>query len=391
MRKILVTAYLMLVVTGIQTVNAQTATEEAIAKFNQIMDIGELVFPELLAPSATTFTANELGSTWAARDYGFLTGSGAAVAVNLTGGAGFSPGDIWAIGLDGGDTPEFVGPVDDVLAQALALAPDDNGNGGGDGGGGDGGDGGGDGGDGGDGNGNAILAQGGGSCIDLTDAMQGTVAMYEGQQTVDLGDGSDPVSGTVSYTTTYTNVTSDSATTQTDQDISAGGFTANSVSTTTSYFERMNGWLFTTETDSEVTSNFAGFPSSTSTTNTTFSPSQASSPLTLCNGMIFRIGEVTSTSTGTNAGVPLPPSTAQTSVSIVETYSVNEPLQVPAGSFTTVHQKIESIDDNDEVDGYTEAWFINSAGGVPARIDIYLVENGVETMISSVLLHSLSI
>ena len=32
-----------------------------------------------------------------------------------------------AIGLDGGDSPQLVGFVDDVLAQALALAPDDKG------------------------------------------------------------------------------------------------------------------------------------------------------------------------------------------------------------------------------------------------------------------------
>ena len=339
------------------TLQAQTVLDQ----FNFIADQAEALFPEEFPTGPETFSAQELGFSWHAR---FYPQTGIYVALNIDESTIYTFGGPWP-------EPTVQGTLQGILDQLGYVPPSD---GGGTGGGGTG------------GSQNAILQQGGGSCVDLTYPSVGLVASYEGTQTVE------GISTQISYTDTYTAVSTNSITKSTEQLVTGAGFSASSSSVTTSFLERMDGWLFTTETDAEFTTTTtspAGQSTVTSTTNLLFDPPQGSSPETICDGMIFFIASVTSTSTGTSGGVPLPETSAPTGESEVEVISVNESLTVPAGTFSTVRQINKSLDDDGEVNGFSEGWFINGEGGVPARLDFYETSNGMDTLISTIELQSI--
>jgi len=100
------------------------AQSPSLEDFNRLLDFGETNFPDLLSPSTGTNRAEVIGSSWFYRDYGYLTpiqgGTGLVIAVSISGGGGFSPGDVYAIG--GAYGTELV--LVDTLSNLLTLVPD---------------------------------------------------------------------------------------------------------------------------------------------------------------------------------------------------------------------------------------------------------------------------
>ncbi|MEZ5491922.1 MAG: hypothetical protein R3F50_16660 [Gammaproteobacteria bacterium] len=352
MLKKIATVCLTLITLGFSASNfAQT---NFLAPFNFIMEQAEALLPELFPTGSETFEAEAAGASWLAR---FYEETGVYGALNIDEGNFYVLGGPWT-------EVTFIDSVD-ALLTALSYSPPDGAGGSSDG-------------------QNSVLNQGSGDCINLTNPTVGTVASYTGSI---FQDG---MTGNISYTTTYTAVSDSSTTTETDQQISASGFSSNSLSRTTSYIQRSNGWLYSTETDTEATTTAQGF-SVTSESNTVFDPPRFESPETICSGMVWFIASVVSTTTGTNLGVQIPTLSADTGESILETLSVSQSITVPAGTFSTVHQLIKNLNDDGVEEGYSESWFINNAGGVPARIDVYQSVNGIEELVSRVELQSLSI
>jgi len=103
------------------TVQAQTPLLE---DFDRLSDFAESSYPDLFSPPTTTNQTEASGSTWYYRDYGYLTpipgGTGLVIAVNVSGGDGFSPGDVYALGGEFGTEPALVG----TLSNLLSLVPD---------------------------------------------------------------------------------------------------------------------------------------------------------------------------------------------------------------------------------------------------------------------------
>jgi len=327
--------------------NAQQVDPTVVSQFEEIKDAIEVQFAELFPLGTSAFVEGEFFGDYWIGYFWALTGVYAALNTDEM--------SVYTLGGALGDLTNQ-GSFE-AIRTALGLGMQTGGGGE-----------------------NRILTQGSGSCVDLTDPPDGTVAEYAGVTSSEEG------SLDIAYTTTYVSSTENTTTTQTEQSVFSSGFTTNSSSTSTVTFERMNGWLFTKQVDAEATTDFMGF-STTISTMTVFEPSEFASPETICSGMSFFSAKVNSTTTSTSAGFPLPPVSGPTSDSITEILSVSESLTVPAGTFNTVHQKIQSLDDNGEpTEGRTEAWFINDVGGVPARLDLY---DDSDTLISSVELQDL--
>jgi hypothetical protein len=315
-------------------------------QFNFIGDQAEALEPGLFPGSQVTMTAQEMGYDWYFRYY---PSTQTYIALNI---------DLLDIYTFGGPWPEptRIDSLGNILALLGYVPPGD--------GGGDGGGGGGSGNGGGEGN--RILNAGSASCLDLLFPSVGTVTVHSGTVEVpEIGEAQ------LSYTTTYTEVTADSITTTVDQTITANGETiSTSSSTTTSFYEVIDDWLFSTRVESEITTMVASI-TTTATSNITFDPSRFETPLSICSGLSWFIASVTSNTTGTAGGFPIPDFSGPTGDQIIEVVSLNESLTVPAGTFSTVHELYTNLDLVGDPEERTDSWFINALGGIPAKIQSY--------------------
>ena len=368
MKKLSVLATLSFaLLTSSQSALTQTPS---IQDFDQLVDIAEALFPSDFSPPAATQTVAAEGSTFFARDYCYLApcvGSGVAIAANVTGGAGFIQGGVYIIGGSFGQAVQYLGTLDDLVTQALALQGD-----------GDGGDNGGDNGDGGTGGNTGesrIISLGSGACGNFVFPAAGTQTRSR-ITAQELDDDGQPTGGTFTFEQTMLWIESSNlqTTTRTEWAISAGGGQTTTIIESTDRYQIMNNARYLTDSDSttDTTISIPGFQQQQLSSSETVyeSPGLLVGPAdTVCDNGEWYVAETTSTITN-EFQTPLPgvPS-EQTFVSdsapattVVD--GVNLSVTVEAGTFNT----IKIITTNE--DGESIIWF-DMATGVTVKSEIY--------------------
>lgn len=271
------------------------AQEPALDDVNSLLDYAEQAEPGLFSPPAETAEASELGTNWYYRLYAGPT----YAAINRSGGAGFAPGDVYVLGGAFGATPVFI----DSLANLLTLVQGSS----------------------------RLLDPGNGNCIPLMTPSMGTTAIYSqtetnGQQLLES-----------SYTDVYNTVAADQVATTRTRIFIEDGDERTEVMASTDTLETQNDLLFLTSSDAQLTITTGGQPGSEIQTATiTYIPGQLIGPAgNRCEGQSWFTASVSETVTYT--GEPTEIQESNTSEYTARVESIDTELEVPAGTFTTVH------------------------------------------------------
>jgi len=328
--KKLLTVVNIIVSTGLLIVLSSLAQAQTLQdKFDFIVDQAESIYPEIFPPTQETFAAEELGFSWFAR---FYPATGVYAALNIDESAIYTLGGPWP-------EPTLQGDLDAILAS-LGYSGGGGSSGGGD-------------------DVNEIVDIGSGQCVMRQLPVQGTVAVYN--LTSMDPDASNEMTGT--FTTAYTMVSANSITTENEFDAMAEDMlpASNTVVTTMTRVE--NGWVY--QTDLETVTNVEGQQFQQTTT---YEPDLFVGPEEICTGQAWRSAAVTSL---TDSGIgPLPPTETVLNPTSTNVISINDVIEVAAGSFTTVNMVVTTLE-GDETQDYAINWFNNELGGIPVRSESY--------------------
>ena len=329
--KKLLTVVNIIVSTGLLIVLSSLAQAQTLQdKFDFIVDQAESIYPEIFPPTQETFAAEELGFSWFAR---FYPATGVYAALNIDESAIYTLGGPWP-------EPTLQGDLDAILAS-LGYS--------------------GGGGSSGDGDVlNEIVDSGSGQCVMRQLPVQGTVAVYDFNSTD--ADGSNEESGTI--TLTYSAVTANSVTIDSEFDLVVDG-EASAVNTAVTTLTRVeNGWIYQVETQSSTSFGPQQLQQSTS-----FDPDLFVSPEEVCAGMSWTSASVTSR-TESSGLIPVPPTEIVLDPTLTNVNSINEDIQVPAGDFSTLEVVTTSLDGEETLD-YSINWISNDFGGFSVLSESY--------------------
>jgi hypothetical protein len=352
MKRLVVTAGLLYSIH--LSIYAQIPTLEQV---DRLLNFGESAFPELLAPAAMTNQTEAIGSNWFYRDYGFLApipgGTGLAVAINISGGAGFTPGDVYAIGGDFGAEPVLV----DSLANLLTLVPGSP-----------------------PGGESGIIEPGNGNCVAFRFPEAGTQATYE-LQTAIFDEELQP---TGEFTASeqimlWVEVMSDQTTTRTEQMFTVEGGEQTTVNDLTQFWEFADELRFLNRMESNLVTTI-NIPAVINEVQETVSvtaydaPGMLAGPNELCEGMVYFSASVPGslmTTIHINDELFNEVDTPTSSIEFTaEVNSVDTELTVPGGTFDTV--KVTTTNDA----GTSVNWF-DVGTGLPVFSQVFDPSNNL--------------
>lgn len=302
------------------------AQAPSLEDFDQLMNIAESLFETEFSPPVSSQAFEEAGSTWFVRDYCYLAscvGSGAVMAVNVSGGPGFTQGGVYGLGGPlGNDVMEF-GNLEDLLEQAISIAD-------------------------GDGNGESrILNDGNGNCVDFVIPAAGTIVDSR-ISTLEFDDDGQPTGLFTNFENSkqYISSSNTQVTVRSEQTANVAGGDQTIIIETTDTWQIMNELRYLTRVDSTIdtTLSIQGIQQQQlSTVVTTYEdPGNFEGPaFEICDEAEWFSAETVSTAT-TTFQTSLPSSMLDEETVISDTpavttvvNSVDTDITVEAGTFTT--------------------------------------------------------